>query len=224
MSGIRSVVGAALVAGALATACGASKSPTATLEAVDNPAANVIVSPSPTTTLTPAPTTAAPTTAVPSTLAPTTSIKLPQPERVPSNPYFPEPEVVVGTITIPRLKLDVPLRQGVTLTTLDKGPGYWPGTALPGQIGNVVVAGHRVTHTRPFRHIDTLGPGDEVIFTLNDGTEHRYVFDSNEVVPDTAMRITAQTVEKTATLFACHPPGSAQYRFVVYLRLVEQSA
>lgn len=204
-----------------AAACGGANA--AAPVRIDNPAANVVVVPLAETTVATTTTPSTSTTLAPTTLAPTTTeVKLPQPERVPADPYFPEPDVVVGRITIPRIKLDVPLRQGVTLTTLDKGPGYWPGTAMPGQVGNVVIAGHRVTHSRPFRNIDQLAEGDEVIFTLTDGTEHRYAFESNEVVPDTAMRITAQTLEKTATLFACHPPGSAQYRFVVHLRLIEQ--
>ena len=94
------------------------------------------------------------------------------------------------------------------------GVGHWPGTALPSQTGNVVVAGHRVTHSRPFRNLDTLGPGDQVIFTIGSG-QHTYTFAGNEIVPPNAMRIVNQSADKTATLFACHPPGSARFRFVV---------
>ena len=104
------------------------------------------------------------------------------------------------------------------MTIINRGPSHWPGTALPGQPGNVGVAGHRVTKTRPFRHIDTLEEGDEVIFTL-DGARWVYRVSGEEVVDDQAMWITDQTAEPTATLFACHPPGSARYRWVTHLVL-----
>jgi sortase A len=147
------------------------------------------------------------------------NLGLPVPSAPPANPRAKEPDVKLGRIAIARLALDVDLREGITLTTLDKGPGHWPGTAMPGAVGNCVVAGHRVTHSKPFRHINTMKAGDQVTFTLLDGTAHVYNFRSSEVVPDTGVHIVDQTNEKTATLFACHPPGSARYRYVVHLIL-----
>jgi sortase A len=47
-----------------------------------------------------------------------------------------------------------------------------------------------------------------------------YTFAGNEIVPPNAMRIVNQSADKTATLFACHPPGSARFRFVVHLTYV----
>ncbi len=129
----------------------------------------------------------------------------------------------IGSIAIPKLGLNTALFEGVTLTTLNKvGVGHWPGTALPSQPGNVVVAGHRVTHSRPFRNIDQLGPGDQVIFTIGNG-QHTYTFASNEIVPPNAMRIVGQSTDRTATLFACHPPGSARFRFVAHLTYVSST-
>ena len=63
--------------------------------------------------------------------------------------------------------------EGIRLTTLDRGPGHWPGTAMPGELGNVVVAGHRVSHNEDFRNLDQLVPGDEVIFNTATG-RHTY--------------------------------------------------
>ncbi len=137
----------------------------------------------------------------------------------PLDEYAAEPAIVLGTIEIPRLGLSVPLNQGITLTTIDRGPSHWPGTALPGQVGNVVVAGHRVTKTRPFRDIDTLVPGDEIVFTVG-GVRSVYSVNGNEVVTPDAMRIVDPTATPTVTLFACHPPGSARYRYVVTADLV----
>ena len=144
--------------------------------------------------------------------------ELPTPAPVPDS-YAPEPLVELGRIEIPRLGLDSTLYQGIALTTIDRGPSHWPGTALPGELGNVVIAGHRVTHSKPFRYIDQMVPGDRVIFTVG-GKRVEYEMVANEVVTPDAMRIVEQRPEHTATLFACHPPGSARYRFVVHLRMV----
>ena len=161
----------------------------------------------PTTAATPLPTT--------TTLPPTT---LPTPEPVPPEDEV-QPEEVVGRIAIPRLGLDLSLFEGITLPTLDKGPGHWPGTAMPGQQGNVVIAGHRVSHTRPFRYLDRLVDGDEVTFTVG-AANYRYVVTGHEIVGPDAVRIIDQTPAYTATLFACHPPGSTEFRWVVHLELV----
>ena len=152
--------------------------------------------------------------------APAPPVSLPTPVRPPKDPYAAEPAVVIGTIEIPRLGLAVPLNQGISLHSIDRGPSHWPGTALPGDPGNVVIAGHRATHTAPFRNIDQLQAGDAVIFTVG-GERSTYRVTGHEVVTPDAMRIVQQTPEPTATLFACHPPGSAKYRYVVTLALDE---
>ena len=89
---------------------------------------------------------------------------------------------------------------------------------MPGQVGNSVIAGHRTSHNRVFRDIDQLEPGDEVLLTTSDGMFVYTVRDTTIVQPD-AMYIIDQTFESTATLFACHPPGSTRERIVVHLDL-----
>lgn len=106
--------------------------------------------------------------------------------------------------------------EGITLSTLDHGPGHWPGTAMPGEPGNVVVAGHRVSHDKPFRNLDELEVGDDVIFTTDAG-RFGYKVTGTEVVGPAALWIVDQTAELTGTLFACHPPGSTRQRIVVHL-------
>ena len=160
---------------------------------------------------------------VPDRLTPTTTVATTVPTSRPIDPpknaYADEPHVVIGTIEIPKLGLSVPLNQGISLKTIDRGPSHWPGTALPGNVGNVVIAGHRVTHSKPFRHIDSLAVGDEIIYVV-DGVRSVYAVTGNEVVTPDATWIVNQTQDSTTTLFACHPPGSARYRFVVYGKLV----
>lgn len=141
---------------------------------------------------------------------------LPNPETPPADPRAPEAVVELGTIEIPKIGVAKSIFEGITLTTLDRGPGHWPGTAMPGQLGNVVIAGHRVSHDKPFRHLDKLEADDEVIMTTADGRFVYKVTGIEVVLPD-ALWIVDQTPEYTATLFACHPAGSTRQRIVVHL-------
>ena len=161
-------------------------------------------------------TTTTSTTTTSTTTTTTAPVALPEPAVSPRNGRSGAVGPIVGRIEIPKLGLAVDMREGINLPTIDKGPSHWPGTAMPGEPGNVVIAGHRVTNTRPFRHIDTMVPGDEVIFEVA-GARHRYRMVRNEIVTPKGMHIIEQTPERTATLFACHPPGSARYRYVVHL-------
>src|SRR4029079_17536164 len=63
---------------------------------------------------------------------------------------------------IPRLgkKYSVPVVQGVSLPDLSRGVGHYPSTALPGEIGNFAVAGHRATNGEPFANLDAVKVGD----------------------------------------------------------------
>lgn len=151
-----------------------------------------------------------------------TTVPTSRPVDPPANAYADEPHVVLGTMEIPKLGLSVPLNQGISLKSIDRGPSHWPGTAIPGNVGNTVIAGHRVTHSKPFRHIDSLVAGDEIIFTV-DGTRSVYAVTDHEVVTPDATWIVTQTEDARATLFACHPPGSARYRYVVRAALVSAS-
>jgi sortase A len=169
-----------------------------------------------------APTTTAPFEDLP--VPPTTVTTLPpvnaapaprtRPIPPPANETAPSPIVKVGEIRIPKIGLVHPIYEGVTLTVIDHGPGHWPGSALPGQLGNAVFAGHRVTHTHPFRNLDQLAPGDEIQFVMPDGT-YTYRMTSQQIVNPSDTWIVNPTPTPTLTLFACHPPGSAAHRIVI---------
>ena len=161
--------------------------------------------------------TTAPAAASPTSLPPTT---LPAPDAAPTDAYAATPDVVHGTLALPTIGVEQTLHEGVTLTAIDRGPSHWPGTAMPGEVGNVVVAGHRVTHSRPFYDLDRLRPGDPLVFTLTDRSRWTYELTSVEIVAPDAMHIVQQTPDRTATLFACHPKGSAAQRIVAHFRLV----
>jgi sortase A len=172
-----------------------------------------------TTSTTVAPTTTSTTT---TTVAPTTTLPpLPAPVAPPPDDGSTDPLMQLGSIEIPRLGLARPLYEGIRLTTLDLGPGHWPGTAMPGQLGNAVVAGHRVSHNQDFHDLDQLVPGDDVIFSTASG-RHVYRVVSTEIVYPDALWIVDQSYSRTATLFACHPPGSVSERIVVHLEMAKR--
>ena len=170
-------------------------------------------------------TTTAPASTVPTTAAPrrapttTTTAPLPMPENPPADPYADVPVVQIGTISIPKIGLVHPIFEGIWLTVIDHGPGHWPGSAGPGQRGNTVFAGHRVTHTHPFENLDQLAPGDHVVFTMPDGVFTYSVTRTIIVKPDDIW-IVYPTSKPTMTLFACHPKHSAAERIVVKGKLI----
>ena len=132
------------------------------------------------------------TVAAPTTTAPPDASDLPVPEDSPGDPYAPAPVVVHGTLELPSIGVAQPLHEGVTLTAIDRGPSHWPGTAMPGRLGNVVVAGHRTTHTQPFHDLDRLAPGDPLVFRMSDGSVWTYELTSTEIVGPDAMHIVDQ--------------------------------
>jgi sortase A len=143
---------------------------------------------------------------------------LPAPIPIPADSYAAEPVVQLGTIEIPAIGLTHRMYQGVTLHNIDRGPSHWTGSAMPGEMGNTVIAGHRSTLSEPFRRIDRLVAGDAVIFTLNGARWTYRVVDHLVVRPEDSW-IADQTAAFTGTLYACHPIGSQAERYVVRLML-----
>ncbi len=151
--------------------------------------------------------------------APPPGPSLPIPVAIPRDSYAPEPVVQIGSIEIPAIGLKHRLYEGVTLHNIDKGPSHWTGSAMPGELGNAVFAGHRTTETEPFRRINDLAPGDQVIFSVR-GARSVYQVTSHMIVAPADSWIADQTPAYTATLYACHPLGSTAQRYVVQLELV----
>ncbi len=178
-----------------------------------------------TTSTTTSTTTAATTTAAPTPSAPPETLPaevLPTAAPVPAA-NADEPIIEVGSIEIAKLFVAKTMYEGVSLKVLDYGPGHWPGTAMPGKNGNMVIAGHRMSHDHPFRDVDLLVQGDEVL--IGDGsTTYTYVVTGTEIVTPNAMWILDPTPTATATLFACHPKGSTRERIVVRLELASATA
>lgn len=224
----------AVAAGVLATsltlgACGGSGEPEVEA-AIDATTTSISTT---TSTIAPATTTTVPrttttqratttTSTTTSTSTTTTTTLLPQesePIAPPRDAHASEPVIELGRIVIPKIGVDMEMYEGIRLTTLDYGPGHWPGSAMPGQAGNVVVGGHRTSKHKVFRDVDQLVAGDEIIFRDAAG-EHVYQVSRIEIVDPSAVWIIDPTETPTATLFACHPPGSTAQRIVVFADLV----
>ncbi len=214
-STISSVVLGLLISTALVSGCSSSNNDST--EAISTSLA-------PTTTVAATTTSTSTTTTTvysgPPTLAPGESV--PVPEGLPPDDFV-EPEVVIGELVIPALLLSQTIYKGVTLPTLDKGVGYWPGTAMPGHVGNVVLGGHRVSKKKPFRNIDVLVPGDEIYLTTSEGT-FVYAVTGTQIVEPTETWIIDQGETATLTLFACHPPHSTKQRIVVFADYLRKEA
>ena len=118
--------------------------------------------------------------------------------------------------------------EGVGVGDLKQGPGHYPGTQLPGQIGNFVVSGHRTTYGAPFNRIDELEQGDPIVVETRD-TWFTYRVSTKEIVPPSAIEVT-YPVPKHAdekptiarlTLTSCHPKYSARQRIIVFAQLAD---
>lgn len=163
-----------------------------------------------------------PTTTSPAELA-TTATTLPELLPIPIDPpldvYGPEPIIELGRLEIPAIGIDTVLYQGIRLTTLDRGPGHWPGSAEPGRTGNAVIGGHRTARNAVFRRVGELQPGDEIIYTTATG-RHTYRVSGQRIVTPEEIWIIEPTPTATTTLFACHPPGAVTQRIAVFADLV----
>ena len=131
----------------------------------------------------------------------------------------PTADGLVGRIKIPRLLLSVVVIEGVTKTALRRAAGHIPGTALPGEAGNVGVAGHRDTF---FRTLKDLRIKDEIQFSTLKG-DFKYEVESLRVVEPDNVGVLAPSGENVLTLVTCYPfyyVGPAPKRWIVRARQV----
>jgi sortase A len=138
-------------------------------------------------------------------------------------PPPPEEGGAVARLVIPRIGVDKIVVEGVSRRDLQRAPGHYPGTPLPGQPGNAAIAGHRTTYGAPFRDIDELEPGDEILVTTRQGS-FRYEVIGSEVVLPTQVEVVEDQGDDRLTLTSCHPEYSARQRIVVSARLVDDPA
>jgi sortase A len=122
---------------------------------------------------------------------------------------------VLGRIEIPRLGMKVAILEGTTSRILQLGVGHIAGTALPGEPGNIAIAGHRDTFFRSLKDIRTH---DEIqIQTASDLSQ--YEVDGVQIVEPANIAVLAPSTDSALTLVTCYPfhfIGAAPMRFVVH--------
>jgi sortase A len=128
------------------------------------------------------------------------------------------PDEGIGRVVIPEIGVDSVLLQGTDTGTLQKGPGHYPQTRLPGQGGTVAIAGHRTTYQAPFRRLNELERGDEIEIELPYG-RFTYAVEKTRIVDPGDVEIVRDVGRERLVLTACHPLYSAAQRIAVFARL-----
>jgi sortase A len=136
-----------------------------------------------------------------------------------SSPRRPPPTTLIGRLSVPKLHLSAMVREGIDRKTLRLAIGHIPVTALPGETGNVGVAGHRDTF---FRGLKDLKTNDEIQFSTVSG-DFNYVVESLNIVGPGEVGVLAPSAENVLTMVTCYPfyyVGAAPKRFIVRARQV----
>jgi sortase A len=129
---------------------------------------------------------------------------------------------VIGRIEIPALALSAPITSDFDVNSLRMGVGHIPGTAMPGGLGTVGLAGHRDSFFRPLRRIATKM---EIRLVDKSGTYH-YMVDSTEIVSPDSVGVLDIVARPELTLITCFPfdyVGAAPRRFIVHAHLLSAS-
>jgi sortase A len=132
---------------------------------------------------------------------------------------FPPPEAI---LRIPRVGLEVPVLEGTDDLTMNRGAGHVTGTSLPGQPGNIAIAGHRDGF---FRVLKDVVPGDTILLEQNHRTD-RFIVRNLQVVQPADTSALRATAGNTLTLVTCYPfhfVGSAPRRYIVQASLAVSS-
>jgi len=155
------------------------------------------------------------------------------PVLIPASAVVPSPAEgsVVAELQIPAIGLDQYVVSGTSATDLSKGPGHYIGSAMPGQAGNVAIAGHRTTHGAPFNRLGSLvppaqgRPGDRIILTTLSGEHLTYVVSGTPTaVSPNDVKVLNYFGDNRITLTTCTPEFSAAQRLIVVGELQQRVA
>ncbi|GAA1295667.1 class E sortase [Planotetraspora silvatica] len=130
----------------------------------------------------------------------------------------------IARVHIPKLHRKWAVVEGVTTGDLRKGPGHYPGTARPGQVGNMAIAGHRIPSV--FWDIDRLRDGDAIVAETKTGWYVYRVVGLRKVLPTQVEVIAPDPFHPGArprtpmlTLTTCNPKLQNWQRLVVFAEL-----
>jgi sortase A len=141
----------------------------------------------------------------------------------PTNPLTPGPEGLIGRIDISRLGISVIVMEGTSGAILRRAAGHIPGTALPGEAGNIGISAHRDTFFRPLRNVRR----DDLVTLATPSGEYRYRVLSTKIVSPSDVTVLASDGNEILTLVTCFPfyfIGPAPKRFIVRAERVVSSA
>ena len=125
----------------------------------------------------------------------------------------------VGRIVIPRIGASFVVVNGTSTEDLMSGPGVLRDSRFPGIAGTTAIAGHRTTYLAPFRHIDELSPGDQIILLMPYAHLDYTVVGQRVVAPTDVSAAIGSAGYTRLVLSACTPLFSAEKRLLVYARL-----
>lgn len=123
-------------------------------------------------------------------------------------------------IVIPKINVDAPIVGDVTWEALKQGVGHLPGSANPGERGNLYLAAHNDIFGEIFRYLNNLEPGDEY-FVYSGEQKFRYVVKEKRIIEPTDVEVMLPTTEPVATLQTCYPYLVDTHRLVVIGELAE---
>ncbi len=132
----------------------------------------------------------------------------------------------IARLRIPSIGVDEIVVEGTDVDDLRKGPGHYSRTPMPGQPGNVSIAGHRTTYGAPFGDIGNLRPGDRIhIQTVQGDFEYEVLAQGgptkgNLIVTPDRVDLLADLGDNRLTLTSCHPRFSSRQRIVVAAKLI----
>jgi sortase A len=129
----------------------------------------------------------------------------------------------IGTLDIPKIGLKTVIVENTDHDALTKGPGHYKGTVLPGIDGTVGIAGHRTTYGAPFRHVDELRTGSEILVKMPYGEFTYKVYAKRVTSPGDASALVSHSDQRKLVLTACTPLYSATHRIVISARLVSDT-
>lgn len=132
------------------------------------------------------------------------------------------PDQMLTRVIVPKINLDAIVVEGASRKDLSDGPGHMKQTAMPGEVGNAVITGHRDTF---FRHIYELVKGDQIQIRRN-GRVFTYQVTGKRIVMPEDLSVIKPTADPQLTLITCYPTyyiGPAPKRLVVFSRLVDSS-
>jgi len=123
---------------------------------------------------------------------------------------------IIGRIKIPIINVDLLLVEGVNKKALKLGAGHMERTALPGEIGNCVIAGHRnYTFDQIFNRLNEVKLGDEIILEKGKKSYIYKVNDIKIVEPEDVSVLRQIADKKEITLITCHPIYTGTHRLII---------